>query len=97
MINELVQEIHKNAVQKGFWEHSQNLGEKLMLVVTEVAEAMEELREPEFDKEKFGFELADIVIRVCDIAGFTDVDLETLIVEKIKKNKSRPYLHGKTC
>jgi NTP pyrophosphatase (non-canonical NTP hydrolase) len=34
-------EIHRNAVSKGFWDKDPNLGEKLMLVVTELAEALE--------------------------------------------------------
>lgn len=35
--------IHKNAKEKGFWEN-ENLGEKLMLVICELAEAVEAIR-----------------------------------------------------
>ena len=44
MLNELSKKIYENAVDKGFWE-SDNLAEKFMLVVTEISEAVERLRE----------------------------------------------------
>lgn len=40
-IEELQTKIHQNAVEKGFWEEPVNLGEKMMLVVTEIAEMCE--------------------------------------------------------
>lgn len=43
MLNEIAKEAHDNAIRKGFWE-SDNVPEKLMLVVTEIAEACESLR-----------------------------------------------------
>lgn len=40
-IEALQDEIHENAVAKGFWEEPVNLAEKMMLIVTEVAEMCE--------------------------------------------------------
>lgn len=40
-IEQLKNEIHKNAIQKGFWDTERNVGEALMLVVSELGEAME--------------------------------------------------------
>ena len=40
-MNNLRDQIHQNAVDKGFWDTNHNIGEKLMLVVTELAEALE--------------------------------------------------------
>jgi NTP pyrophosphatase (non-canonical NTP hydrolase) len=40
-IQKLQNEIHDNAVKKGFWEEPVNIAEKLMLIVTEVAEMCE--------------------------------------------------------
>lgn len=40
-IQQLQKEIHDNAVKKGFWEDPVNLGEKMMLIVSEVAEMCE--------------------------------------------------------
>jgi len=39
-------------------------------------------------------ELADIVIRVCDMCGWYGIDLEAAIKEKMEYNKNRPYKHG---
>ena len=66
---------------------------RLMLIVGEVAEAMEALRKS--DNSNFKEELADIVIRVADLCGGLDIDLETEIRKKMDKNKDRPYKHGK--
>lgn len=42
-------------------------------------------------------ELADIVIRVMDLAGFMGIGLGTQIAMKSAKNEARPYRHGKIC
>jgi len=39
-------------------------------------------------------ELADCIIRILDAAGFYGVDMEELILEKMKYNETRPYRHG---
>ena len=41
MINELCKQAHEAAVEKGFYERKRDLPELLMLVVSELAEAME--------------------------------------------------------
>ena len=50
MINQLAKEIHENAVSKGFWDKDRNLGEMLMLIVSEVSEAMEADRKSRYTK-----------------------------------------------
>ena len=40
-LNDLRDVIHLTARRKGFWDNDRNLGEMLMLVVTELSEAME--------------------------------------------------------
>lgn len=69
------------------------IGNRLMLIVTEVAEAEDGLRKDDF--ENFKEELADIVIRTCDLAGGLNIDLEAEIIKKMEKNKVREYKHGK--
>ena len=64
-----------------------------MLVVTEVAEAAEDVRHEQWDH--FGEELADVCIRVLDICASLGIDLEYEIVAKMLKNEQRPFLHGK--
>ena len=45
-IDELVQKSYEAAREKGFHDEPPNVGEKLMLVVSELAEALEEARSP---------------------------------------------------
>ncbi len=81
---------------------------KLALVHDEVSEALTVHRDVYDDDQvdevtgmtsmqeaDFTEELADVVIRVLDIAGFLDLEIGTAIVSKIEKNKSRPHRHGK--
>lgn len=42
---DLAQKIHQTAVDKGFWEEERNLGEMLMLSISECSEALEEHRD----------------------------------------------------
>jgi NTP pyrophosphatase (non-canonical NTP hydrolase) len=66
---------------------------KLLLVTTEIAEAVEELRRGK--EEPLREEMADIIIRTADLAGFLEIDLEKEISKKMAKNKTRSYKHGK--
>ena len=77
---------------------------KLMLIVTEVAEAAEELRKvvvtPEdhtIQLQKFGEEMADQIIRICDVTGALGVDIAAIVAAKMAKNAARPPRHGKAC
>lgn len=56
-INELSKEVHQNAVDKGWWEDKEsfNVAEKLMLIVSEVSEAMEADRKGK-RADMFGYE-----------------------------------------
>ena len=45
MFNELAKEINATAKSKGFWDHERNMGEMLMLAVSELSEALEEDRD----------------------------------------------------
>jgi NTP pyrophosphatase (non-canonical NTP hydrolase) len=104
-IKDLTKEAHQNALKHGFWEDIDRLfitseygknaviGNMLMLIVSEIAEAQDGLRKG--DKDNFKEELADIVIRTADLAGGLGIDLEAEIIKKMEKNKKRPYKHGK--
>jgi NTP pyrophosphatase (non-canonical NTP hydrolase) len=83
-------------------------GEKLMLVCTELAEAMEEFRnghpfnevrwEPDPDMlvkpEGIAIELADALIRILDLCAANVIDIEKAIRTKLAYNECRPYRHG---
>lgn len=83
----------------------ESIPEKLCLIHSEVSEALEVYREhPDevlysvsgTDEKPIGFdsELADIVIRVMDLAEALGIDLEGAIIQKHKYNKTRPFMHG---
>jgi NTP pyrophosphatase (non-canonical NTP hydrolase) len=71
------------------------VGQKLMLVVSEVAEGMEGHRKGLPDdklphRSMLEVELADAVIRIADLAGALGMDLGGAIAEKLAFNAVRP-------
>lgn len=71
-----------------------NRGELLMLMVSEISEAMEGERKGLQDdhlphRKMAEVELADAIIRICDYAGAYGYDLGGALVEKMEYNKRR--------
>lgn len=96
------EEVHELAKAKGFWTNPRDPLASLMLVVSELSEAAEELRagSPEFylqdgKPEGVGVELADAVLRILDFCGYYGIDLEKAINVKHAFNLTRPHMHGK--
>lgn len=97
---EAQKEIHKTAVEHGWWEKPREAGTTMMLMVTELAEAFEGLRHgdppsdhiPEFTSQEE--ELADTIIRIADYAAHHNLRLAEAILAKMEFNKTRPYRHG---
>lgn len=86
---------------QGFWQ-SENHGEKFMLMVTELGEAMEGHRKPGPSDKIPAFtqveeELADCLIRILDYSGHFNLRLGLAFLAKLEYNLSRPYKHGKSC
>jgi NTP pyrophosphatase (non-canonical NTP hydrolase) len=48
-----------------------------------------------FVKDTFEDELADVMIRVMDLAAFKNIDLEWHIKQKMNYNSKREHKHGK--
>src|SRR5262245_2980686 len=44
--------------------------------------------------EGVGSELADVVIRILDLCGAAQIDLASLVLNKMTKNRERPPMHG---
>ena len=92
--------VHQTAVEHGWWDHERPIGEVLMLIVTELAEAMEAYRDGNRESEKIpGYrqleeELADAIIRILDFAGGESLDIEGALRAKMIYNRGRPYRHG---
>ena len=86
-----------------------NLAEALALIHAEVSEALEELRNCDGDKQwpsqtrqdKTGkplglpIELADIIIRVADMAEALGINLSAAIIAKHAYNETRPNRHAR--
>ena len=68
------------------------LSTNLMLMVTEVAEAMEALRK--CDRANFEEELADTLIRILDTSHGLGIDMDAVVAKKLAKNRTRGYRHG---
>jgi len=85
-INEVAQKNYQ-WVEKMGW-HNKTTLEALALVASEVGEAINECRN-EKPTDAFGEELADIILRVLDIAHWQGIDIEKEITNKMIKNEQR--------
>jgi NTP pyrophosphatase (non-canonical NTP hydrolase) len=102
-ITDLVRESHDRAKRKGFYDPVPSIEQRLCLIHSEVSEALEAYRDGELETtfsesgkpNGFPSELADIVIRVCDLAGHLGIDLEGEIRAKSDFNETRPAKHGR--
>jgi NTP pyrophosphatase (non-canonical NTP hydrolase) len=82
------------------WVEAQLFQAELARAMSECAEAIEGVRKPHPDKhvpslDNTVVELADAIIRICDIAGKRNLPLGRALVEKLLANIARPYKHGK--
>ena len=107
-IRTLQNEAWANSEKHGFHETEKDREPitKLMLMIEEIIESFQEIRdgnnlrlityrEEDGKPEGFPVELADLVIRTCDLAGILQVDLMRAIAEKHAFNLTRPYKHGR--
>ena len=72
-------------VEKMGW-HNKTPLEALALVASEVGEAINECRN-EQPTDAFGEELADVILRVLDLAHWQGLDMEKEIAQKMLKNE----------
>lgn len=118
-LNELSKQIYEANKLKGFDAKNENIGQTLMLIVSELSEALEALRKNrranlelydhnttnnglEFElafqveiKDTFEDEITDSIIRLFDLCGALEIDIERHIELKRAYNSLRPYKHGK--
>ena len=97
---ELMESIHENAQEKGWWDKPREFGTLIALCHSELSEAIDADRNgngssehiPDFSGVEE--ELADCIIRIMDIAQFYELELGDAIVAKMKFNTKRPHKHG---
>jgi len=84
-----ITEKHYAWVERMGWHKSTTkVLELLALVASEVGEAVNECR-GEKPTEALGSELADIILRVCDLAKLQGIDIEEEIERKMVANEQR--------
>ena len=84
MLNEVRDAIHTNSIAKGFWEEQNtNITEKIMLVVTELSEAVEAMRK--LSKEELISEIQgnSATIEAFDLYGYDHYDFEKFVKDSI--------------
>lgn len=81
-----------NVATPDCWRDTHKIPALLALVHSEVSEALEGFRHN--DRANFEEELADVVIRVLDLAAGLGVDVDSVVRAKLEKNKTRGHRHG---
>ena len=79
------------------------IAQKIGLIMSECGEALEAMRKPNYEangygigvKDSFVDEIADTIIRLLDLCGELEIDIDAQMEWKMNYNKSREAKHGK--
>lgn len=109
-VRALTAKAFEDAQAKGWWptEVLEKIVERhpfywlasLALITSEVSEAMEDVRRglwDALDRDKpvgVVSELADVILRCCNLAGAAGLDLAGAVQKKLAYNRTRPQRHG---
>lgn len=81
-----------NAAVLNDWDDDYKIPAILALITSETSEALEAFRNRDF--ENFKEECADQLIRILDLMGGMQMDIDGIVREKLEKNKTRGHKHG---
>lgn len=95
-------DIHAWAESKGWHTDDRSEGEWAALAHSEISEAFEayrdgkplRYRDANGKPEGAAVEYADAIIRILHWAEVHEVDMDTLVAEKMDYNRGRPWRHG---